>query len=921
MNSVCIQVRRDDSRGLNPSISIICTYMAQMLRRSPNEIPGTGGYNQRVKVLQEYRRKRDFSSTREPVGKKEPVSRHRFVVQKHDATRLHYDLRLELNGVLKSWAVPKGPSLNPGDKRLAIEVEDHPLSYRDFEGTIPKGNYGAGEVIVWDTGTYQTEGAESANEQYRRGEWKFKLFGKKLKGGFVLVRMNRSEKKNEWLLIKHRDEAAQEDWDAESHSESAISSRSLPASPSRHAARAQNQPMPEGAVRAEFPGKMPVTLAELGTKPFSDPDWAFEVKFDGVRVLVYLQGSSVKVFSRSGRDISHEFPELQDLAEHFRANSAVLDGEVVSLDSKGRSEFQKLQDRLGVQNPSTALREKVPIVCYFFDLLYLQGFDLRKVSLLDRKDLLKQNLNTGYVFRYSEHEREQGEALFHAAKEQGLEGIIGKKIDSIYSGRRTSQWIKLKIVNELDAVIAGWTEPRRSRKYFGALVLGLYEAKELKFIGSAGTGFIEKEQRRVFEMLKGAASDTCPFKAEPRLKEPVHWVRPEIVARIKFGNWTHGDHLRIPVYLGTRNDREASDCTFENAKSVPVKTPTAREKASPPRQAANKSERTSPVKSRSESDLAKSIRKSGADEISLDIHNHSIHLTHLNKIYFPKPKLTKGHLLAYYAEMAKYVLPFLNDRPLVLRRYPNGVNEKSFFQKEAPPGIPEWMATATVYSEERGGKMPYVMANDVESLLYLTNLGCIDHNPWSSRAESQDSPDYLFFDLDPTPGTSYKIVLGIARSINQLLEKIGLRSFLKTSGATGFHIYVPLKPGYKYADTRQFAEVVTRALDAETQQHVTMERTVRQRPGGKVMIDALQNARGKPLACAYSVRASENAAVSTPVTEKELRAGFDPEKWNLKTIPARIAKAGDLWKDFFEFRQSLDKPLNALYELVKSDKR
>ncbi len=893
--------------------------MVRAPRRDRSAIKGreSRAYNRRVKPLQEYRRKRNFSSTGEPAGKHGTVSKNRFVVQKHDATRLHYDLRLELDGVLKSWAVPKGPSLNPDDKRLAIEVEDHPLSYRDFEGTIPKGNYGAGEVIVWDNGTYQTEGSESAQEQYRRGEWKFKLFGKKLHGSFVLVRLRRSEQKKEWLLIKHRDEAAQNNWDAESHPESAISSRTLPAARSRHRTKAQHRPMPEGAVRAEFPEKMPVTLAELGAKPFSDPNWIFEVKFDGVRVLVHLQGSSVQVFSRSGRDISREFPELQEIPKYFRANSAVLDGEVVSLDSKGRSDFQKLQDRLGVQNPSTKLRETVPIVCYFFDLLYFQGFDLRKASLLDRKELLKQSLDINEVFRYSEHQREQGEGLFRAAKEQGLEGIIAKKIDSTYSGRRSSQWIKLKIVNELDAVVAGWTDPRRSRKYFGALVLGLYKDKELKFIGSAGTGFDQAEQRRVFDLLRAVASDACPFKTVPHLRETVHWVRPTIVARIKFGNWTYGDHLRVPVYLGMRNDREASDCTFENAQSVLAKTLVSSEKVATMKRTSAKAKRS--VAKKSGNDIAKRIDESESDELTFDLHGHSIHLTHLSKIYFPKPKLTKGDLLAYYAEMSRYVLPFLQDRPLVLRRYPNGVNGKSFFQKEAPQGIPDWMGTATVYSEERGGKMPYVMANNEESLLYLTNLGCIDHNPWSSHAESQDSPDYLFFDLDPTPGTSYKITLAIARSINQLLDKIGLRSFLKTSGATGFHIFVPLKLGYKYADTKNFAEIVTRALDADTLRNVTMERTVRQRPRGKVMIDALQNARGKPLACAYSVRASENAAVSTPVTAKELQAGFDPEQWNLKTLPARIAKVGNLWEEFFEVKQSLDGPLDALYKFVGAD--
>jgi bifunctional non-homologous end joining protein LigD len=894
-------------------------------------------YTCRVKILQEYRRKRDFAKTSEPVGKKEPVARRRFVIQKHAARRLHYDLRLELGGVMKSWAVPKGPSLNPGDKRLAIEVEDHPLSYRDFEGTIPKGNYGAGEVIVWDTGTYQTEGSESAGEQYRRGEWKFRLFGKKLHGGFVLVRLRRSADKKEWLLIKHRDDEARTDWEVEEHPESALSSRALPAPTAARKVARSDRAMPEGAVRAEFPGKMPVTLAELGRKPFSDPNWIFEVKFDGVRVLVYLEGSSVKVFARSGRDITNEFPELKEIAGQFNGNTAVLDGEVVALDSRGRSEFQRLQERLGVQNPSAALRAKVPVNCYFFDLLYLQGYDVRKVPLLERKELLKRSLVTNEVFRYSEHEREQGEALFGEAKKQGLEGIIGKKIDSLYSGRRTSDWIKLKVVNEIDAVVGGWTDPRRSRKYFGALVLGLYEGKELKFIGSAGTGFDEREQGRVHEELKAIASESCPFRTVPRLKEAVHWVRPEMVARIKFGNWTQGEHLRMPVLLGIRKDREAKDCTFESAKAVPVEPTRSRVRAEAAERAVRTGKRsTEKTHARStekngtrsadahaddENGLTAKILSSKSADFFVNIHDHSVHLTHLSKIYFPKPKISKGELLAYYAEMGRFVLPFLRERPLVLRRYPNGVDGKSFFQKEAPQGLPEWVDTASVYSDERQAKMDYVMADNLESLLYLTNLGCIDHNPWSSRAKDQDSPDYLFFDLDPTPPTPYEVILEIARAIHEMLTKIGLRSFLKTSGATGFHIFVPLKRGYRYADTRSFAEIVTRSLDAKILRHVTMERTVSHRQRGKVMIDALQNARGKPLACAYSVRATEGATVSTPITEKELRVGFDPAQWTLKTVRQRVAKIGDLWGELFHVEQSLEEPLDKLCAIAKKQEK
>jgi bifunctional non-homologous end joining protein LigD len=607
----------------------------------------------------------------------------------------------------------------------------------------------------------------------------------------------------------------------------------------------------------------------------------------------------------------------------------VLDGEVAALDGRGRSEFQRLQERRGVQNPSAALRARVPIHCYFFDLLYLQGFDVRKVPLLGRKELLKQSLVTNETFRYSEHEREQGEALFEEAKKQGLEGIIGKKIDSSYSGRRTSDWIKLKVVNELDAVVGGWTDPRRSRKYFGALVLGLYEGKELKFIGSAGTGFDEREQGRVHEELKAIASDASPFRAVPRLKEAVHWVRPEMVARIKFGNWTHGEHLRMPVLLGIRKDREAKVCTFESAKAVPV-APTrsrvrvkaaARDLKTRTRSIERAGARSAAAGDDNVSGLAGKILASKSADLFVDIHDHSVHLTNLSKIYFPKLKITKGDLLAYYAQMGRYILPFLRERPLVLRRYPNGVDGKSFFQKEAPKGLPEWVETASVYSDERQAKMDYVMAGNLESLLYLTNLGCIDHNPWSSRAKSQESPDYLFFDLDPTPPTAYATILEIAGAIHEMLTKIGLRCYLKTSGATGFHIFVPLKPGYRYADTRSFAEIVTKSLDAKILSHVTMERTVSHRKRGKVMIDALQNARGKPLACAYSVRATEGATVSTPITEKELRAGFDPTRWTLKTVPRRMAKIGDLWSDLFHVEQSLEGPLDKLYALAKKNER
>lgn len=871
-----------------------------------------------VADLAEYRRKRDFQKTAEPSGSAEGAGDREFVVQKHAATRLHYDLRLELDGVLKSWAVPKGPSMNPADKRLAVQVEDHPLDYRTFEGSIPKGEYGGGEVIVWDNGTYAPEGALSTKDQLARGELKFRLEGEKLRGSFVLVRTRRNQGKPEWLLIKHRDAFADPEWNAEAHPESVMTGRTLediangvPARKLRGKRPAWRETIP-GAAKAPIPEKVSVTLAKLGEHPFSDPDWLFEIKWDGVRTVAYVRDGKTKLESRSGRDVTLEYPEFADLTKHLGATEAILDGEIVSLDEAGRSSFQKLQNRLGVQKPSTKLMQSVPVAYYFFDLLYWNGMDLRKAPLLKRKELLQQILRVDERIRYSAHEIERGEALYEAARENGLEGILAKQINSSYSGGRTAAWIKLKIAKELDAVVAGWTAPRGSRKYFGALVLGLYEGKDLRFIGSVGTGFDEPLQERIFEKLERLKTTRAPFQTTPDLKEKATWVQPELVARVKYGNWTEETHLRVPVFLGLRDDRKAEDCTFASEKpdGAPALA-SAPSPAKPPSDAPPKA-RKQPARSAAVHDAGGELKHGKAETLDLEVDGRRLHLTHLNKMYFPAVGLRKRDLLAYYYRMARYMIPFLEGRPMVLRRYPDGVGGKAFFQKEAPSFLPDWIQTTTVYSDERGGDMQYILANDRPTLLYLTNLGCIDHNPWSSRADSQDSPDYVFFDLDPTPGTPYSTVLRVARTIHQILEEIRLRSFLKTSGASGFHIFVPLKPGYSYEQTRTFAEIVGKIAAADLPDLTTFERTVSKRPKGRVLIDALQNARGKPLATVYSARAEEHAGVSTPLQPKELDEKIEPESWTISNIESRLAEAGDLWSSFWKDRQRLDDALDRL---------
>jgi bifunctional non-homologous end joining protein LigD len=919
-------------------------------------------------VLNEYKKKRDFKKTAEPAGDERHHGADRvFVVQKHAATHLHYDLRLEVDGVLKSWAVPKGPSLNPGDKRLAMQVEDHPFEYRNFEGSIPKGEYGGGEVIIWDQGTYAPEGTLSTKDQLAKGELKFQLHGEKLRGSFVLVKLRKPGNKNEWLLIKHRDAFADSKWDAEQHSESVVSGRTLediaagrPASRERHAVDPSALP---GAVETSMP-KMPsgvrATLAELGDKPFSSPNWVFEIKWDGVRAIAQIEDGKTTLWARSGRDVTLEYPEFKDMAARFRIRNAIIDGEIVTLDADGRSNFHSLQHRLGVQNPSRQLMQSVPLDYFAFDVMYADGYDLRRVPLVERKDFLQQILSPNERIHFSEHIPEQGEALYEAARSKGLEGIIAKLKNSTYAGARTSTWVKLKIVSEVDAVVAGYTEGRGSRKFFGALVLGLFEGKELKFIGSVGTGFDEAKQEKIFAQLEQRRTKTSPFAKIPALRENVDWVEPELVARVKYANWTNDNHLRAPVFLSLLTDRAAKDCTMEDAKpestaaleskaekenpapkkpkekptkvaptkeveetqneALPAEEPRAGSKTPPSKQETVKSSESSTkaptkivsISSGREAEVENELRTGIKETMDVESDSQRLHFSNLNKIYFPEVGVKKRELLAYYYRMARYILPFLQDRPMVLRRYPDGVDGKAFFQKEAPSYLPEWIQTATVDSDERGGEMQYILCNSRATLLYLTNLGCIDHNPWSSRAQSQENPDYVFFDLDPTDDTSFSDVMHIAREIYAMLKSIKMRCYMKTSGASGFHIFIPLEPKYTFEQTRTFAEVVGRLVASKNSKLTTFERTVSKRPKGRILIDALQNASGKPLACAYSVRAFPKATVSTPLTPEELTTNISAEQFTLRNFSDRIAKVGDLWADFWKNRQTLDRALELL---------
>jgi bifunctional non-homologous end joining protein LigD len=862
--------------------------------------------------LREYRRKRLFGASPEPRGGSTTRERNSFVVQRHDATRLHYDFRLEVSGVLKSWAVPKGPSLDPRDKRLAIEVEDHPLDYGSFEGTIPEWNYGAGEVILWDKGTYETEGAESAQEQLQRGELKIVLHGKKLKGGFVLIRLRRSNKKNEWLLIKHRDQEAQSGWNIEEHGKSVKTGKAP--GPSRHRSnRAAKVTLQTGvqdlpnARKSALPENLRPALASASEKAFSDDDWLFEIKWDGIRALAFVEDGRSELVSRSNRTLSAEYPEFEDLPKRIRARRAVLDGEIVVLDDKGRSNFQRLQARFGVKSPSAKLQSEAPATYYLFDVLYCDGYDVRRTPLLERKKLLERILVPSERIRISEHQVGAGEELFNAAIKNGLEGLVAKRNDSPYPQGRTANWLKFKAVKEVDAVIGGWTDPRGARQYFGSLLVGLYENSLLRFVGGVGTGFPNALERELFDKLQTIPAKKSPFTPIPRTRERAHWVKPRLVARVGYAEWTSDNHLRQPRFLGLQPDREPGESTFDKEKKIV---------AAPAKSQLTKSEPSSVIKMKKSSKPAKSVlqalQQKEHAQVRLEIDGRQLTLTHLNKVYFPKAGYTKRDVLFYYATVSPYLLPFLKARPLVLHRYPNGIAGGAFYQKEAGEHIPEWVRTVDIYSETKKRDVSYFMIDDLASLLYLTNLGCIEHNPFSAQADELEKPDYMFIDLDPTRGTAFGRVIRAAKAVGGVLEKAGLKFFVKTSGATGLHLFVPIARKYKFEQVRAFLEIATRLAIDHEKGLLTRIHRIQDRPKNTIFVDVRQNAYAQSLASVFSLRPREGAPVSTPLAWSELTPDLRPEQWNIRSVLSDLSRRSKLWEKFFEHPQSLDSAVEAL---------
>lgn len=836
-------------------------------------------------ALEEYRKKRRFGETPEPPGEGAAGGAGLFVVQRHAARRLHYDFRLEIGGALKSWAVPKSPSLDPAEKRLAVRTEDHPIEYGEFEGEIPEGHYGAGTVILWDRGVYLPEGPVPVEEQLERGELKFRLRGHKLRGGFALVRMKtaRAERSEQWLLIKHKDCFAVPGWRVEEHEGSVAAAGPLdPASL-------------EGALRASRAERVEVMLATPAPRAFSDPGWLFEVKWDGMRAVAVLDGSACRLFSRTGREVTAQFPELRVLPESVLARQAVLDGEIVVLDEKGRSRFERLQPRMQAARPGPALLDQAPVDYYLFDVIHCDGWDLRRTPLGERKRLLRSLVAGAPPIRYSDHVIERGEELFALVQNEGAEGIVAKRIDSPYESGRSEYWRKIKAVRELDAVVGGYTAPRGGRKYFGALLVGLYRGGRLEFAGGVGSGFSEREQASLLEALEPLRSRRCPFAQPPETAEPAVWVEPRLVVRVRYAEITGEGRLRAPVYAGLRTDAVPEDCRFESEAPQIVRAPALR------------------TREAIEAELFEGER----NEVAIELDGLPLRLTNLNKIYFPERGYTKRKLLAYYWRVADFILPFLKDRPLVLRRHPDGAAGPAFYQKAAGPEKPPWMKTVPIASEARGEPIEYYTASDTASLLFLANLGCIEFHPWPSRIDDLEHPDYVFFDLDPTEGTPFQVVAQVARLVVGLLRRAGCPVFVKTSGASGMHALVPLERRYSYEQVRAFAEIVGRLAAQQAPELIDWERAIEKRRAGAVYFDYSQNAYGRPLASVYSVRPTASATVSAPVSPRQLRPGLAPEAYTIETIPERLRKRGDPWAGFWESRQRLEPVLERLRGLLR----
>ena len=925
-----------------------------------------------AKIIDEYNRKRDFVRTPEPRGtaKQSRVdNKGRFVVQKHDATRLHYDFRLEdtKEGVLKSWAVPKGISLDPKVKRLAVLVEDHPIDYLLFEGVIPEGNYGAGTVIVWDTGTYETE--EDIAEQFKRGKITFSLFGQKLSGKFKLIKIrSREEEENQWLLMKLADGLESEedltinrpesvltrrtndDLEIGSNEDKTDRSRTINEKNIIKKQVNETQITPASNIgnvtakqqKDEFPARVKPMLSTLVDKPFNNKDWVFEVKWDGVRSILFLHKKKgiLDMQSRNGKSITHRYPELVKTLSFSTPSSSsssvlnckesvVLDGEIVVLDKKkGIPSFQSHQRRMNVDyiKEIENLSKEIPATYYFFDILYLDGINLQGFPFLERRKILSDVIaKENARIKISHFIEENGKEVFDKTKSMGLEGLVAKHKSSVYKqGIRSRDWLKIKHIKTQDCVVIGYTRGEGNREsYFGSLLLAIYDPNtdKLRFVGHTGSGFDFVQLDKVYTRLKAMKVEKCPIDYVPYTNRDPTWIRPELVAEVKFSDWTDEKIMRAPIFLRFREDKAPKDCLIEGER------PTEKVLEKPVKEG--------------------NFLREQADNDSA----YSPSFSNLDKVFWDKtpthPQLTKRDLIRYYDSISSYILPYLKDRPLSLSRYPDGIKGKSFYHKNwDQENKPELVQTAKIYSESREGNIiNYIVCNNKETLLWVANLGCIEMHPWYSRINNFDLcqerddilyeekcglnfPDFIVFDLDPYVYSGleakgqepeynhkgFKAAVEVACLLRDLFDDLRIESFIKTSGKTGLHIFVPIDNLYTYGQTRAFAEVVGKILLRRYPEKITMEWDTTKRKG-KVFFDHNQNARGKTIASIFSARPTESATVSMPI-RWDILSSVLPTDYTILNVPEILnRKSANPWDSILGKKQNLNRILENISQL------
>ncbi|NJI72768.1 DNA ligase D [Sphingobacterium kitahiroshimense] len=879
-------------------------------------------------TLDKYREKRSQKNTPEPFGGKSSGKELRFVVQKHAASHLHYDFRLEMDGVLKSWAVPKGPSLDADIKRLAMMVEDHPFDYRNFEGVIPKGQYGGGTVIVWDEGTYEPADSVGGDvkkqekellKQLKAGKLKFKLNGNKLKGEFALVKAY-GKAENSWLLMKLDDKYAS-DKDITLKDKSVISKKSIAQmekSPDRvygqkTTQKSSSKDKPAGKKKAsasieeklstsdetegddidlamllkktpkkDFYEHVEPMLATLTDQPFDDDEWLYEVKWDGYRAVSFLNGNkTTEIKSRNDKSFNEKFYPIYEELKAMKLE-AILDGEIVVVGENGHANFGALQNWRSEADGD--------LLYYVFDILWYKGKDLTKLTLTDRKAILHEILSTSETIKLSTPFYTSGIKFLETAREMGLEGIMAKRKDSAYHVHaRTKDWLKIKANKRQEVVIGGFTKNDGSSKVFSSILVGVYEGKKLVYTGKVGTGFSDKLQKEMLEKFNQVTADKSPFSTEPDVNkasrfrpDPPHanvtWLKPKLICEVSFTEMTTDGVMRHPSFIGLREDKDPKSIVLEKEEST--------------KKIVNDSKKNIIV---AQGKMKRKTLLNPTEKTQVKkVNKQDLKFTNLDKIFWPDEKITKRDLINYYYQIAPYILPYLKDRPQSMNRFPDGIKGEGFYFKNVADSAPEWAETYLYKSETDQKDKLYLVGKDEATLLYMANLGCIEMNPWNSTVKKPDNPTFCIIDLDPDQN-SFNQVIETAQVTKQLLDDMGVPSYCKTSGSTGLHIYIPLNNKYTYEQSKEFARVVVTLINRELPNFTSLERTVKNRKG-RMYLDFLQNRPHATIASVYSVRPKPGATVSMPLYWEEVKKGLKMSDFTIFNAIERLESVGDIFK-------------------------